>query len=299
MGDLKGPLGMNSPRPHRVGAGRAIATLREQIAIRRAIADQVISLAQLLGRSVRTDAGARVGRVSDVVVRWDGGVAHPPVVACLIGVGSGLARLEMRDVVLRQNEIRLQSAPQMVWGPIPQQGDVALARDVLDHQLVDLAGVQVVRAADVYLFNGPGGWELAGIDVGLRSLARRLLPKTKVCPPPDRVIDWAQLHAFVARFTDTTSAWTSGPTTAAGMAGSGLQLAGSAAHLKELRAQDVTALFGDLSRDQQAQLVASAPPSPAVEALSQLDADHREALLAALDEPDRERLRALLEGHVG
>ena len=106
--------------------------------------------------------------------------------------------------MLRQNEIRLRSAQRMVWGPIPRQGDVALARDVLDHQLVDLAGVQVVRAADVYLLNGPGGWELAGIDVGLQSLAQRLLPKTKVCPPPDRVIDWAQLHAFVARFTDTT-----------------------------------------------------------------------------------------------
>ena len=51
--NLKGPL-MNSPRPHRVGAGRAVATLREQIAVRRAIADQVISLVQLLGRPVRT-----------------------------------------------------------------------------------------------------------------------------------------------------------------------------------------------------------------------------------------------------
>ena len=111
---------MNSPRPHRVGAGRAVATLREQIAIRRAIAGQVISLAQLLGRPVRTDAGARVGRVSDAVVRWDGGVAHPPVVACLIRVGSGLALVEMGDVVLRQNEIRLRSAQRMVWGPIPQ-----------------------------------------------------------------------------------------------------------------------------------------------------------------------------------
>ena len=290
---------MNSPRPHRVRAGRAVATLREHIAVRRALADQVISLAQLLGRPVRTDTGARVGRVSDVVVRWDGAVAHPPVVACLIRMGSGVALVEMGDVVLRQNEIRLRCTQRMVWGPILQQGDVALARDVLDHQLVDLAGVQVVRAADLYLLNGPGGWELAGIDVGLQSLLRRLLPKTKVCPPPDRVIDWAQLHAFVARFTDTTSAWTSGPTIAAGTAGSGLQLAGSAAQLKELRAGDVTALLADLSHDQQAQLVASAQPSSAAEALSQLDADHREALLAALDKPDRERFQALLEGHVG
>ena len=115
--NLKGPL-MNSPRPHRVGGGRTVATLREHIAVRRAIADQVISLARLLGRPVRTDTGARVGRVSDVVVRWDSGVAHPPVVACLIRVGSGLALVEMGDVVLRQNEIRLRCTQRMVWGPI-------------------------------------------------------------------------------------------------------------------------------------------------------------------------------------
>jgi hypothetical protein len=53
-------------------------------------------------------------------------------------------------------------------------GDVALAREVLDRQVVDTSGVQVVRAADAYLVDGPQGWELAGIDVGLRSFGRRL-----------------------------------------------------------------------------------------------------------------------------
>jgi hypothetical protein len=82
--------------------------------------------------------------------------------------------------------------------------------------------VQVVRAADAYLLKGPQGWELAGIDVGLLSLAEDSFPRA--CPPPDRVIDWAQLQAFVPRFTDTTTAWESAPTTAAGTAGSRLQL---------------------------------------------------------------------------
>jgi hypothetical protein len=53
-----------------------------------------------------------------------------------------------------------------VWGDDVAQ---ALARDVLDRQLVDTSGVQVVRAADAYLLNGPHGWELAGIDVALLS----------------------------------------------------------------------------------------------------------------------------------
>jgi len=54
----------------------------------------------------------------------------------------------------------------------------------------------------VYLVNGPRGWELAGVDVKQRSFARRLLPKARVCPSPDRAIDWADLQTFVPRFTD-------------------------------------------------------------------------------------------------
>jgi Mg/Co/Ni transporter MgtE len=68
----------------------------------------------------------------------------------------------------------------------------------------------------------------------------------------------------------------------------------SAAQLKELRGPEVAALLSDLSRHQQAQLVAMAHPSAAAEALSQLDSDQREALLAELDEADRARLRAML-----
>ena len=91
----------------------------------------------------------------------------------------------------------------MEWRPVWADDDVALARarDVLDRQHVDTSGVQVVRAADAYLLNGPQGWELAGIDVGLLSFGRRLVTRRRACPPPDRVIEWAQLHAFVPRFT--------------------------------------------------------------------------------------------------
>jgi hypothetical protein len=66
----------------------------------------------------------------------------------------------------------------MEWRPVWADDDVALARarDVLDRQHVDTSGVQVVRAADAYLLNGPQGWELAGIDVGLLSLAEGSLP---------------------------------------------------------------------------------------------------------------------------
>src|SRR5258708_38599889 len=94
----------------------------------------------------------------------------------------------------------------MDWQPVWGDNDVALARDVLDRQPVDTSGVQIVRAADAYLLNGPQGWELAGSDVGLLSFCRRLGTRRRASPPPDRGIDWAQPPALAARFPDTTHA---------------------------------------------------------------------------------------------
>jgi len=273
---------------------RAWAVSRKQFALNGTLADRVISVAHIIGRPVRNVAGTRVGRVSDIVVCWDAANEHPPVTGVFVKVRGALAALQQADVTLTQTEIRLRSDTLMEWRPVWGDDDVALARDVLDHQLVDKSGVQVVRAADAYLLNGPQGWELAGIDVGLMSFGRRLVTRRRACPPPDRVIDWVQLHAFVPRFTDTTTAWQSAPTTAAGTEGSGLQLGRSAAQLQELRGPEVAALLSDLNRHQQAQLVAAAQPSAAAEALRQLDPDHRDALLAELDETDRGRLRAML-----
>jgi sporulation protein YlmC with PRC-barrel domain len=276
---------------------RAWAVSRKQFALNGTLADRVISVAHILGRPVRNAAGTRIGRVSDIVVRWDAADEHPPVTGVFVKVRGGTAVVQQADVTLSQTEIRLRSDARMQWQPVWGDDDVPLARDVLDRQLVDTSGVQVVRAADAYLLNGPQGWELAGIDVGLLSFGRRLVTRRRACPPPDRVIDWAQLRAFVPRFTDTTAAWQSGPTVAAGTTGSGLQLGLSAAQLKELRGPEVAALLANLSRHNQAQLVAMAQPSSAAEALRQLDPDHREALLAELDEADRARLRAMLRSY--
>jgi len=275
--------------------GAVSAALHDRIAARRAIADQTISLAHLLGRRVLDAAGTRVGKVSDVVVRWDADIAYPPVVGILVGVGSGFAFVDLQDVTLTQTGARLRSEQQTVSRPVRGEGDVALARDVLDRQLVDVAGVQVVRAADVYLLNGPRGWELAGIDVGLRAFGLRLLPKRRMCPPPDRAIDWADLQAFVPRFTDTPLPG-NGPAAAAGSVGGAVQLGRPASELKKLRARDVAAILAELGRGQQAQVTALATPSAAVEALHQLKPSQRAALLAELSESDRSRLQAMLDG---
>jgi magnesium transporter len=185
---------------------RAWAVSRKHFALNGSLADRVISLAHILGRPVRNAAGTRIGRVSDIVVRWGAGDEHPPVTRVFVKVRGALAVVQQADVTLSQTEIRLRSDARMEWQPVWGDNDVALARDVLDRQLVDTSGVAVVRAVDAYLLNGPQGWELAGIDVGVLSFGRRVVARRRSCPPPDRVIDWTQLQAFVPGSAGTAAA---------------------------------------------------------------------------------------------
>ncbi len=271
-----------------------VTNIRDRRATRRTIAGAAISLANLVGRPVLDPDGTRVGRVSDVVVRWDPGTANPRVSGVLVSVSRGFALVGSRDVTMEQSKVHLRSAELLVVIPVRQEGDIALARDVLDHQLVDIHGVQVVRAADVYLHRLPDGWELAGVDVGFWSLARRLLPKRRMCPPPHRALDWANLQTFVPRSSDTEPPRAAGPATAAGPVGSGIQLGSPAKDLHRLRAKEVAAIFSDLGRREQAQVATLVAPSAAAAALRELSPKYRDALLAELSPDDRARLLALL-----
>src|SRR5258708_1782870 len=142
---------------------RAWAVSRKHFALNGTVADRVISVAHIIGRPVRNGAGMRIGRVSDIVVRWDAGHEHPPVTRVFVKVRGVLAAAQQAEVTLSQTEIRLRSDARMESRPVWGDDDVALARDVLDRQLVDTSGVQVVRAADAYLLNGrtTGSWRVS------------------------------------------------------------------------------------------------------------------------------------------
>jgi hypothetical protein len=267
---------------------------RDRVALRRAVQDGLISVANLIGRPVVDSTGARVGRVNDVVVRWESGVTHPLVAGVLVKFGSGLAMVLAGDATLSQTGVHLRPQQVTVVHPTRQDTAVVLARDLLDHQVVDVAGVQLVRAADVYLVKTAVGWELGGIDIGIWALFRRLLRKRVTCPPPDRVLDWAEVQAFVPRFPDEAPSGPTGPASDAGAIGSSVQTAYAAAALHTLRAKDVAELLQGLDRASQAQLTALADTSTAAAALRDLEPAKLDALLAELDETDRTRLLRLL-----
>ena len=112
---------------------------------------------------------------------------------------------------------------------------------MLDRQVVDRDGKQLVRPADVYLAAFDGRVDLVGIEVGPRALLRRIGPRRlRGRVRPERVIDWATIRSFSPVRADGIRA--RGHRSAlAGQTGSVLELDVAAGEMRELRASEIEA----------------------------------------------------------
>ena len=220
-------------------------------------------------------------------------------------VGRALVFLDIDTVDVTQTAVRLRTSRVLVDEAERRPAYVALARDVLDHQLVDVRNVQVVRAADVYLVKTSGVLRVAGIDVSHRAFFRRALRMRRGFRPPGRLIDWAELQAFAARAVEGVEGAGEAElddtdrTSAAGVVGGTMRLAISANQLRTLGPVQVAEILRQLSRDAGTQAVTLAEPVTAAAALASLRPDARDALLGQLDPADRARLEALIAKRPG
>ncbi len=232
---------------------RRLARLRQERAARaretaaaHELRGSLMSLAALLGSTVKDPDGRSVGRLSDVVVCWTTRVAYPTVKAIVVKNGKlevmiGAHWLE----VVSPSAVRLRSSRAYASAVDCHPDDVALAHDVLDRQVIDADGVQVLRPSDIYLAVVGGRIELVGIEVGVGALVRRLGPKRlRSRVRVGRAIDWGSISAFVPpRATGAGGhgrRWES-----AGEAGTGLEFGRAAADVKRLRPSEVRAALED------------------------------------------------------
>jgi CBS domain-containing protein/sporulation protein YlmC with PRC-barrel domain len=301
----------------------AVETLRRAISSQRAtttraVRQAIVSLAGLLGEPVLNQAGQEVGRVVDVVARLYGEERYPPVTGLVVRVGrrrafldaSTIAALEHRKVTLRTARLDLRDF-------VRRPGEVLLARDVLDHQLVDVDGVQVIRAADLYLAPVTGRIRLVGVDVSMQSLLRRLGPKRlRAVPTPDKVIDWDAVAPFgeesakvpsTVRLRDRQEALRRlRPGELADLLEdlerparqellASLERHTAADALEEMDPDELEGLLRESPPEQAAELVAAMEPDEAVDALRDLSTQEREELLARMSPPVRQRLAGLLD----
>ena len=147
--------------------------------------------------------------------------------------------------------------------PIPAAagGELQLARDVLDAQIVDVAGRRVRRVSDVELARSDDGLRAVAVDVGWVGIARRLGLKRLAFGPRHDLVDWGDLHMVSPR-------------------GHALQLRTTSAALHRLSPAELS------------ELVARLPPQRAAEALHAIGEDRAAATVSIV----RPRLGGRLVG---
>jgi hypothetical protein len=250
---------VHSSRPRlRVRSQRLLAN--------RAVRDAIVSLAGVVGRPVRNQSGAEIGRLVDVVCRWSGEETYPPVTGLVVRVGRRLAFVDASAIdKIEHTQVLLKTARLDLTDFEPRPGEVTLNDQVLDHQLVDVDGVQVIRAADLYLAPVYGRFSLVGVDVSTQSLLRRLGPaRWRPTPTPDRVIDWGAIQPF-GEIEQGAAPEVRLRTTNKG--------------LERLRPGELADLLEDLMRPERQRLLDSLTPEEAADALEEMDPEELASLL--------------------
>jgi hypothetical protein len=281
----------------------------------RAVRSQIVSLVGVTGAPVRNQAGDEVGAIVDFVAKWDGAEPYPPVTGMVVRVGRQRAWVPGANVDdLTDAGARLRSAKLDLSAFERREGEVLLARDVLDHQLVDVDGRQVIRAADLYLAKlGPDDLRLVGVDVSPQTLLRRLGPRRlRAQPTPRQVIDWGAIQPFGGSVSQVPLRTTNEglqrlrPAELADLLEdlgrparqellAQLEPEAAADAMEEMDADELESLLRETPPEQAAALVAEMEPDEAAEALRDLGTDEREELLEYMEDDQRQALEDLLE----
>jgi CBS domain-containing protein/sporulation protein YlmC with PRC-barrel domain len=228
------------------------------------LSESLISAAGLAGCTVVHKDGQEVGSLVDLVFRWDTNEAYPPLSGILVKVGHRVVWIAAGEVEeVARKSIRLNTTQLDLRDFKPRPAEVRVLQDILDHQLVDIDGARVVRAADLYVANNNKILRLVAVDVSYRALLRRLGPtRWRAHSSPGAVIDWSSVKSFGLSEN-----------------GQSLKLAASRNDLRKLRPSELADLLEDLGRTERQELLDSLTHDQAADALEEMQAKELEVLL--------------------
>jgi CBS domain-containing protein/sporulation protein YlmC with PRC-barrel domain len=131
-------------------------------------------LSSIIGRPVRGLDGARLGRLTDLVVA----TGEPyPLVESLVLTGREGRRSYPWSSVERFGDGGLTLKADAVASTPPDQplsDRIPLVEEILDKQIVDVHDAKLVRVNDLHFLELKGQLRIAHVDVGLRGLVRRM-----------------------------------------------------------------------------------------------------------------------------
>jgi CBS domain-containing protein len=275
---------------------------------------RVLHLSLLVGSDLIDRSGGKLGRVDDLIVRL-GDDEYPPVSGVLASVAGrqvfvpadAVAEIDHGRVSLRAVSLDLQPFER-------QPREVLLKKDVLDRQLINIDGARLVRANEIELARVDGWYRVVGVDVGLRGLARRLLPRPLAANlGAGTVLDWATVEPFTGH-VPTLRLRVPHPKLARLHPAQLADLVEAASHregeeiieavggdpeleadvFEELEPHHQIEFLEDRSDEEVAELLARMASDDAADLLGQLPEERREQIVEHLPAVQRRRVRTLL-----
>lgn len=213
----------------------------------------MLLLSELLGSRVGAADGVTVGRLVDLTVVL--GPDHPSVRHMGIGRGRHVRRLVTWEEVAACEPGRVElklTATALDQDEDPghrPEGELRLRRDVLDTQVVDVAGKRLARVSDVQLARTDHHLDVVGVEVGAAGIWRRLGLQRLASRLPVLPVDWSDLH-----LTSTH--------------GQALQLEAPASVVHRLGPSELASVVAHLPTGDAAAVLGSVPSSTAARALS-------------------------------
>jgi CBS domain-containing protein len=273
----------------------------------------IVHLSLVIGGRLLDRAGDRLGTVDDVIVRLEG--EYPPVSGLLATVAGrpvfvpaeAVSEIAHGHVTLRRASLDLR--------PFERRSqEVLLKKDVLDRQLINVEGARLVRANEIELARLDGWYRVVGVDIGLRGIARRVVPRRLAGRIRlGQFLDWASVEPFTGH-VPTVRLRVPHPKLARLHPAQLADLVEAASHreggeiiqavggdeeleadvFEELDSQHQREFLDERSDEQVARVLARMQPDDAADALGDLAEDRRERVAELLPVLQRRKVRALV-----
>ncbi|HEY3107806.1 MAG TPA: CBS domain-containing protein [Chloroflexota bacterium] len=237
---------------------------------------EAIFASLLVGAPILDPRGERVAAVQDLIARLDldARERYPPLTGMVVQVAGRDVFLPWSHVEgLDQDRVRLAQSALDLLRFERREGEVLLARDVLDKQLVDLNGRRIIRASDIVLGRIGRDVRVVGVDVGFAAIWRRAAPRALGrAVRSAALVDWTDVE-YLARES------------------SAVHLRGGHPKIAQLHPVEIAQLIEQLPNRLGSEIIESLADSVAADVIEELS-DERHEIVGHLD---HERAADLLE----
>jgi CBS domain-containing protein len=290
------------------------AAYRSDVAAAAASPPRVLHLSLVVGGELRDREGGRIGRVDDLIVRL-GEDEYPPVTGVLATVAGRQVFVPADEVEeIDHGRVSLRSVRLDLQPFRRRPQEVLLKKDVLDRQLINVEGARLVRSNEIEIARLGGWYRVVGVDVGLRGLVRRLVPRALAGNVgASEFLDWASVEPFTGH-VPTVRLRVPHPKLARLHPAQLADLVEAASHsegeeiikavgenpeleadvFEELEAHHQLEFIEERSDEEVAQVLARMESDDAADLVTELPEGRREQVVELLPTVQRRRVRALL-----